>query len=111
MSEYTQKMEGCVKVATVQHHSSSGDLLLGCNDGVRIINRVSGEVKYFPIFPNAHVVERNRELFILSHSTRRKDVKIYQHFLSNRYSGPQFQFTMKDDFSRISAFVISILLA
>ena len=35
----------------------------------------------------------------LSHSTRRKDVKIYQHFLSKHYSGPLFQFTMKEEFS------------
>ena len=99
MSEYTLGHDGCMSITTVQHHSRSGDLLLGCNDGVRIINRVSGEVKHLPIYPNAHVVEHNGELFISSHGTRRNDVKIYQHFLSNHYSGPLFAFTMKEDFS------------
>ena len=96
---------------TVDHHSITGDILLGCEDGIEIYSRDSGEVRHVTDYVEAQVVEYKGEVFI-SHCHHKTVIKVIKYDTVKKTSEFLFSFPMKSTlesfFSVSDHFIASI---
>ena len=109
ISQHDTNDEQCI---TVHHHSISGDILLGCADGMKIYSRQSGEVTHVVSYPNAKVTEYRGEVFISSRTPSKEAVKVYKYDMNSKSSEMIFSFPEKSDYASylsVSAQYIAVI--
>ena len=97
---------------SVHHHSISGDILLGCADGMKIYSRQSGEVTHVVSYPAARVTEYRGEVFLSSWRRSEDTVKVYKHDMNSKSSEMLFSFPQKSDLASylsVSAQYIAVI--
>ena len=92
ISQHDTNDEQCT---SVHHHSISGDILLGCADGMKIYSRQSGEVTHVVSYPAAKVTEYRGEVFISSRDG--EAVKVYKYDMNSKSSEMLFSFPQKSN--------------
>ena len=76
MSQHDTSDGRCLTVSG-HHHSISGDVLLGCADGMKIYSRQSGEITHVVSCLVAVVTEYRGEVFFSSWHTIEEIVEVY----------------------------------
>ena len=92
---------GCI---TVDHHSITGDILLGCTDGMEIYSRDSGEVRHGTDHVRARVVEYKGDI-IMSHHRNKTLIKVIKYDTVKRTS--EFLFPFPSTLASFSLFSVS----
>ena len=97
---------------SVHHHRISGDILLGCADGIKIYSRQSGEVAHVVSYPAARVTEYKGEVFLSSWHSSEKTVTVYKYDMNSKRSEMLFSFPQKSNlayFLSVSAQYIAVI--
>ena len=79
---------------TVDHHSITGDILLGCDDGVEIYSRDSGEVRHVSDHVRVRVVDYKGEVFISHHDDNNTVFKVIKYDTVQKKSESLFSFPL-----------------
>jgi hypothetical protein len=90
----------------------SGDILLGCEDSVKIFSRQSGEVTPLVSYPAAEVTEYKGQVFISSWSSSEETITVYNYDMTSKHSEVIFSFPQKSNFASylsVSAQYIAVL--
>ena len=109
ISQHDTNDEHCI---TVHHHSISGDILLGCDDNMKIYSRQSGEVTHVESYPCTVVTEYRGEVFISSRRSSEETVKVYKYDMNSKRSEMLFSFPQKSNlayFLSVSAQYIAVI--
>ena len=94
ISQHDPNDEQCI---TVHHHSNSGDILLGCADGMKIYGRQCGEVTHVVSYPAARVTEYRGEVFLSSWRSGEETVTVYKYDMNSKRSEMLFSFPHKSN--------------
>ena len=90
VSEYLTRSQ----CSSVDHHSITGDILLGCDDGMEIYSKDSGEVRHETDHMRALVTEYKGEVF-MSHHHNKTVIKVIKYDTVTKTSEFLFSFPLK----------------
>ena len=92
LSEHQTQKAQC---GTVDHHSVTGDILLGCSDGMKRFKKANYEIEKISKHTTALVVEHKDEIFLSSHDENKTVIKVSNYDPDKKTSELIYSFPMK----------------